>query len=156
MSRPVPARPAPGADDEDAGAYQPPPRQPDAEAPPDLRAVPPNGIAPSARLSAIFAGTPFEFAPPPVQADVLRRAQNKLLRQGFYDREPDGRPNALTAEALTNFQGYNRLRRTGRLDIATLGSLRLLPDNGRGGPFGSFGPPRGPGPYGVYDGRVVQ
>ena len=63
--------------------------------PRDLRAVPPNGIAPSATLSGLFADTPYEFAPPPVQANTLRLAQIRLLRQGFYDRDPDGRPNAL-------------------------------------------------------------
>ena len=150
----APPRFAPGPDDADNGGYRPTVRQPEAGGQPDLRAVPPNGVAPSARLTAVFAGTPYEFAPPPVQANVLRRAQNKLLRQGFYDQEPDGRPNPLTAEALTNFQGINRLRRTGRLDTETLATLRLLPGQGRGGPNGDFGP--GPGPGGVYQGRVVQ
>ena len=154
--RPVPAaRPAvPGPDEADSGAYRPAARPPVAEGQPDLRAVPPNGVAPSARLTAVFAGTAYEFAPPPVQSNVLRRAQNKLLRQGFYDQEPDGRPNPLTAEALTNFQGFNRLRRTGRLDMETLAALHLLPNERRGGPNGDFG--GGPGPGGVYQGRVVQ
>ena len=153
--RPAPAvRPAPGPDDADNGGYRPAARQPDAGGQPDLRAVPPNGIASSPRLTAVFTGTPYEFAPPPVQTNVLRRAQNKLLRQGFYDQEPDGRPNPLTAEALTNFQGFNHLRRTGRLDTETLAALRLLPGERRGGPNGDFG--GGPGPGGVFQGRVVQ
>ena len=157
-SRVGPTRVVPGADEEDSGAYRPPARQPDMEAQADVRAVPPNGVPPSGRLTALLAGTPYEFAPPPVQAGVVRRAQNRLLRQGFYDQEPDGRPNALTAEALTNFQGFNRLRRTGRLDAPTLAALRLLPGEGRvGGPngfYGDRGP--GPGPYGVFEGRIVQ
>ena len=153
-SRVGPTRVVPGPDEEDSGAYRPAARQPDMEAQSDVRAVPPNGIPPSGRLTALLAGTPYEFAPPPVQANVVRRAQNRLLRQGFYDQEPDGRPNALTAEALTNFQGFNRLRRTGRLDAPTLAALRLLPGEGRGGPNGFFG--GGPGPSGVFEGRIVQ
>ena len=151
-----PPRSAQSVDEGDPGAYRPAVRPPDAETRADVRAVPPNGVAPSGRLTALLVGTPYEFAPPPVQANVLRRAQNRLLRQGFYDQEPDGRPNALTAEALTNFQGFNRLRRTGRLDTPTLAALRLLPGEGHGGgPNGFFGD-RGPGPDGVFEGRVVQ
>ena len=80
-----------------------------------------------------------------------------FLRSG---RNLTARPNALTTEALTNFQGFNRLRnlraRTGRLDTPTLAALRLLPGEGRGGgPNGFFGD-RGPGPNGVFEGRVVQ
>ncbi len=159
-------RSTPPRDDEDA-SVRPGPGQGQGLAPGrdprEGRAVPPNGVAPSATLSSLFADTPYEFAPPPVQADMLRRAQNRLLRQGFYDREGDGRPNGLTTEALSNFQGFNRLRRTGRLDTATLATLHLLPGRqgpGRGGPNGEFGDegPRraGPGPGGVYEGRVVQ
>ncbi len=77
----------------------------------------------------------------------MRRAQSILLRDGFYDGEASGRPNPVTFEALTNFQGVNHLRRTGRLDVQTLALMRLLPERR------SFAP-RGPG--GVYEGRVVQ
>jgi peptidoglycan hydrolase-like protein with peptidoglycan-binding domain len=167
--RPVPPETIDGGDVPDdrplaRSAAPVPPAQ--AQAPsPDARqangagTLPPNAVAPSPRLSAVFANTPYEFAPPPVQAGILRRAQNKLLRQGYYDQDPDGRPNALTVEALTNFQGFNRLRRTGRLDVETLAALRLLPGNLRGYPAGSVedGPRRAAGPYGgVYEGRVVQ
>ncbi len=91
------------------------------------RGLPNNAVLPSARLSALFAGTPYEFAPPPVQADVVRKAQAGLTRQGFYDGAVDGVPNGVLGEALTNFQGVNRLRKTGRLDVSTLGLMRLLP-----------------------------
>lgn len=90
--------------------------------------LPRGAVAPSARLSALFASTPFEFAPPPVQVDILRRVQATLTRQGFYDGPINGVPSPLTTEALSNYQGVSRLRKTGRLDVSTLGSLRLMPE----------------------------
>ena len=114
--------------------------------------LPRDGIPPSAALSAFFASTPYEFAPPPVQADVLRRAQFFLARGGFYDGRVDGVPGPAIAEALTNFQEVNRLRRTGRLDVSTLGTLRLLPGRQTVGPRGD--PRRGPDI--IFQGRVVD
>ena len=107
-------------------------------------------------MTDVFERTPYEFAPPPVQADVLRRAQAILLRNGFYDGEANGRPNPVTFEALTNFQGVNHLRRTGRLDEPTLATMHLLP-GGRPpmGPRHAYGDDRR-GPDGVYEGRVTQ
>ena len=141
---------------------------------PDLRAGPgapprvyePAGVLPrgavasSARLSVLFESTPYEFAPPPVQGDVLRKAQASLTRQGFYDGAVNGVPNGLTTEAIANFQGVKRLRRTGRLDVATLGTLRLLPGRqnvvprGRGDDEDDDGPRRGPNI--IFEGRVVR
>ena len=111
--------------------------RPDLRAGPDApedRPLPRNAVLPSARLSAVFASTPYEFAPPPVQADVLRRAQKLLTREGFYDGPVNGVPSELTADSLANFQGVNRLRKTGRLDVSTLGMLRLLPGRQAMGP----------------------
>ena len=105
--------------------------QPGAGGPAAGGGMPRNAVRPSARLTDLFASTPYEFAPPPVQADTLRRAQGALTRQGFYDGPVNGMPSALTEEALTNYQGVKRLRRTGRLDVSTLGSLRLLPGRQR-------------------------
>ena len=154
-------RPDPGdADDEDAPVARAPSGRPDLRVAPDDAnpGAPPRGggIAPSAALTSVFERTPYEFAPPPVQADVLRRAQTILLRDGFYDGEANGRPNPVTFEALTNFQGVNHLRRTGHLDAATLAQMRLLPDRragvARGGPYDDGR--RGPAP--VYEGRLTQ
>ena len=110
----------------------------------DGYAVPPGGIMPSATLSALFASTPYEFAPPPVQADVLRRVQVYLGRNGFYDGRADGVPGPSTTEALTNFQEVSRLRRSGRLDVSTLGTMRLLPGRQTVGPRRDGDPRQGP------------
>lgn len=118
--------------------------------------LPRNAVLPSARLSEVFASTPYEFAPPPVQADVLRRAQAFLTRQGFYDGPVNGVPSELTADALVNFQGVNRLRKTGRLDVGTLGVLRLLPGRQRLAPGGGDedGPRRDPNI--IFEGRIAH
>jgi peptidoglycan hydrolase-like protein with peptidoglycan-binding domain len=118
--------------------------------------VPPGAVAPSATLTAMFARTPYEFAPPPVQADVLRRAQAKLLHDGFYDGPTDGVPGPRIAEALSNLQEVSHVRATGRLDVQTLAILRLLPRTPPGPPRNYYGPGRYPGPGGVYQGRIVQ
>lgn len=162
--RPPPA-PRPDASDDNDGQADnaPAPRAPVNR--PDLRAAPPSedaapaprtGVPPSAALMSVFERTPYEFAPPPVQADVLRRAQAILLRDGFYDGEANGRPNPVTFEALTNFQGVNHLRRTGRLDEPTLAAMRLLPvSRPPGFQRHTYGDERR-GPDGVYQGRVTQ
>ena len=116
--------------------------------------VPPNGIAPSAPLSTLLASTPYEFAPPPVQADVLRRAQFFLARGGFYNGRANGAPGPATTEALVNFQEVNRLRRTGRLDVNTLAVMRLLPGRQTLGPRGYPDPRQGPNI--IFQGRIVD
>ena len=149
-------------------AATPPPRpvvrqqDPGDQAPPvDPRNVPQpddrTRIAPSAPLTNYFGGTPFEFAPPPVQTETIARAQKLLTRTGFYDGEVNGRPNHDLADAVSNFQEVNRLRRSGRLDTETLAALRLLPDRREGGPGRRFPPDderRDAG--GVYEGRIVH
>ena len=147
---PIP-RPAPRQDD------QPDPRDQAPEpGPPDNRPDSRMRIGPSAPLTNYFGGTPYEFAPPPVQADTIARAQKLLTRTGFYDGEVSGRPNHDLADAVSNFQEVNRLRRSGRLDTNTLAAMRLLPDRrmGPGRPAGYGGDPRDPG--GVYEGRIVH
>lgn len=121
------------------GSYEAPPRA---------------GIAPSLSLSNLFASTPYEFAPPPVQADVLRRAQIQLTRNGFYDGRTDGVSGPATTDALTNFQEVNRLRRTGRLDVSTLGVMRLLPGRQTVSPRREDDRRRGPDI--IFQGRVVD
>lgn len=99
---------------------------------PDLRVapLPPGAQAPSVPLTGFFSRTPYEFAPPAVQADVLRRAQRALAQGGFYDGPADGQPGRRTVEALGELQGAYRLPRTRRLDTMTLRFLRLNPGMG--------------------------
>ncbi len=124
--------------------------------------MPPGAVQPSPELTSMFVRTPYEFAPPPVQSDILRRAQAALLRDGFYDGQADGVPGSRTSEALSNLQQVSHIRATGRLDVQTLAILRLLPRGRPGPPPGYYyGPgPYGPGPVagpgGVYQGRIVQ
>ena len=152
VRRPAPTpipRPAPRQDD------QPDPRD-QGPGPSEDRTDGRGRIAPSAPLTNYFGGTPYEFAPPPVQADTIARAQKLLTRTGFYDGEVNGRPNHDLADAVSNFQEVNRLRRSGRLDTNTLAAMRLLPDRrgGMGHPNDFGGDPRGVG--GVYEGRIVH
>ena len=136
--------------DPGAGSVRGDPR--DEPGAPEDRPLPRNAVLPSARLSALFASTPYEFAPPPVQADVLRRAQHVLAREGFYDGPANGLPDDLTVDSLAHFQGVNRLRKTGRLDVNTLGLLRLLPGRQSVGPRER----EGGGPNIIFEGRVVR
>lgn len=137
--------PAPAIDEEEDDDPPAPPRPAAPAARPDLR-VAPGAARPSSLLMDLFAGTPYEFAPPPVQTDLLRRAQFRLLRSGFYGGEPDGVPGEATTSALSEFQSAHGMRRSGRLTPETLAALRLEAPRQ---------PPR-LAPRGVYEGRVVR
>lgn len=164
-SRARPSRPRPDADADADDEVRPAPRVP-GNIRPDLRVdpdggpstgreyIPREGIAPSETLSAMFASTPFEFAPPPVQAQVLRRAKASLERNGFYDGRVDGAPGPATTEAILNFQEVNHLRRSGRLDVSTLGLMRLLPGRQTVGPRRDGDSRRGPDI--IFQGRDVD
>jgi peptidoglycan hydrolase-like protein with peptidoglycan-binding domain len=75
----------------------------------------------------IFSGTPYASAPREVQEFTVRKAQALLAREGFYREAIDGDPGPATEEALLAFQRRQRLTLTGRLDLATLAQMRLLP-----------------------------
>ena len=166
--RSAPHAPPPDTDSGDENDAPAPPARPDLRVPPGGSQpggpVPPAGaVQPSPELTAMFARTPYEFAPPPVQSDILRRAQAALLRDGFYDGQADGVPGPRTSEALANLQQVSHIRASGRLDVQTLAILRLLPRGQPGPPRGYYygpGPGYGPGPAmgpgGVYQGRIVQ
>ena len=77
--------------------------------------------------SRIFAHTPYENAAPEIQANVFRKAQALLAKNGLFQGVEDGRPGPDTEEALLRFQSSRNLPRTGRLDIDTLAELHLLP-----------------------------
>ncbi len=102
------------------------PRDPSVVPPPvDLYHGPSAQINP--RYRDVYAGSPFENAPPPLQEQTLRAAQRSLRTQGFYGGLPDGIPGPATQDAIIAYQRNTGLPRTGRLDLETLNSLRLLP-----------------------------
>jgi peptidoglycan hydrolase-like protein with peptidoglycan-binding domain len=79
----------------------------------------------------LLDGTPFEAAPPQVQRDVIISVQTALMRQGYYRNEIDGAYGPEMNFALRNYQARYGLRPTGRLDVETLASLSLLPEQRR-------------------------
>jgi len=81
---------------------------------------------------AVFAGTPYENAPPDVQGQIVARAQTVLAQRGYYRSEVDGVFGAGTSFALRAFQARFGLQPSGRFDPETLAVLGLLP--GQRGP----------------------
>jgi peptidoglycan hydrolase-like protein with peptidoglycan-binding domain len=100
-------------EDEDEPEYEPAPRGPRYEG------------------GGLLDGTPFEGAPPHVQRDVIISAQTVLMRQGYYRDEIDGVYGPGMNFALRNYQARYGLMPTGRLDVETLASLSLLPEQRR-------------------------
>ena len=84
-------------------------------------------VAPGDDFPVLFAQTPYATAPLEVQQRTLRNAQATLASRGFYRDIIDGLPGPATEEALLSYQRAARLTLTGRLDLATLSALRLLP-----------------------------
>lgn len=103
----------------------PPPEQGETESPPE----PPR--PPRIETADLFADTPYAGAPPQVQQDIVSRAQIILMRQGYYRDEIDGLYGPAMNFALRNFQARFGLRPSGRLDVETLASLNLLPEQQR-------------------------
>lgn len=110
--------------------YQPNPAYPSSPA-----TVPPAG--------GLFAGTPYETAPPQVQRGVIASAQSVLARRDLYRGEIDGVFGPIMEFSLRAYQARTGLPVTGRLDLGTLAALDLLP--GRNRQF--FGPRRIPRPF---------
>lgn len=75
----------------------------------------------------IFAETPYETAPPDVQQRVIAGAQSILSRHGFYRSGVDGIYGPGTEFAVRSYQTRLGLEPSGRFDMETLASLRLLP-----------------------------
>ena len=89
-------------------------------------------------VSGVFAGTPYEIAPPDLQRRVIVGAQALLARYGYYRSGIDGEFGPGTQAALRGFQARAGLVPDGRLNMETLAALGLLP--GQHGP--GFRPPR--------------
>ncbi len=77
--------------------------------------------------TGVFAETPYETAPPPVQRNVIITAQRILARQGLFKGPPDGFYGPDLEFSLRAYQSRIGLATTGRLDLETLGALGLLP-----------------------------
>jgi peptidoglycan hydrolase-like protein with peptidoglycan-binding domain len=114
----------------------------------------PSAVAPPAPLNPpptpgnegyaqIFASTPFETAPPEVQAGTVRKAQSLLARSGHYRDPIDGAPGPATEEAILGYQRRLNLTLTGRLDLETLSAMALLPGRSNGPPMKRFTVPPG-------------
>ncbi len=102
-------------------------------------------------MNEVFAGTPYEMAPPDLQRHVIVGAQAILARYGYYRSGVDGEFGPGTAAALRGFQARAGLAPNGRLNMETLAALGLLP--GQHGP-GFMGPGR-LRPRPVYRGQPV-
>ena len=102
-------------------------------------------------VSGVFAGTPYEIAPPDLQRRVIVGAQALLARYGYYRSGIDGEFGPGTQAALRGFQARAGLVPDGRLNMETLAALGFLP--GQHGP--GFRPPRRLLPRPIYRGEVV-
>ena len=91
------------------------------------------GVRPLAlTLDEVFSNTPYEMAPPDLQRQVIVGAQTSLARYGLYQNGIDGEFGPGTEAAVREFQVRAGLVVNGRLNMATLGALGLLP--GQRGP----------------------
>ena len=99
----------------------------------------PTGHEPRAGVSGVFAGTPYEMAPPDLQRHVIVGTQTLLARYGFYRSGIDGEFGPGTEAAVRAFQARAGLVPDGRLNMATLAALGLLPGQH---PPGFAPPPR--------------
>ena len=126
---PTPAQPAnpSGPTNETANASPGTSIQPFSNAPQGQQIYPSNPVRPGTSLGGMFAGTPFEAAPPGVQRNVVISAQIALARRGLYHEEINGVFGSAMEFSLRAYQARTRLQVTGRLDLETLAALRLLP-----------------------------
>jgi peptidoglycan hydrolase-like protein with peptidoglycan-binding domain len=110
-----------------AAGGTPPAVQPFGNTPQDREIYPSNPVIPGTAHGGVFAGTPYEAAPPDVQHNVVVSAQIALARRGLYRGEIDGVYGSGMELSLRAYQARTRLPVTGRLDLETLAALRLLP-----------------------------
>jgi len=112
---------------ETANATPAPPVEPFSNAAQDQQVFPSAPTGPATSPAGIFAGSPFETAPPAVQRNVMVSAQIALARYGLYRQQIDGIYGSAMELSLRAYQARMRLPVTGRLDLETLTALRLLP-----------------------------
>jgi peptidoglycan hydrolase-like protein with peptidoglycan-binding domain len=86
-----------------------------------------NDARPAAVGQGLFAGTPYETAPIPVQRRVIADAQRILARRGLFKDQVDGSYGPNLEFSLRAYQSRVGLATTGRLDLETLAALQLLP-----------------------------
>jgi peptidoglycan hydrolase-like protein with peptidoglycan-binding domain len=108
-------------------AGTPPAGQHFGNVPQDQQIYPSNPVIPGMSRGGLLTGTPYEAAPPDVQRNILVSAQIALARRGLYRAEIDGVYGSAMELSLRAYQARTRLPVTGRLDLATLAALRLLP-----------------------------
>jgi peptidoglycan hydrolase-like protein with peptidoglycan-binding domain len=111
----------------EAATPGPKPIQPFLAPPQGRQSFPPNAGSFPPAGSGLFAGTPFENAPPDVQHDVIVKAQKRLARRGLFHNEIDGAYGPNLQFSLRAYQSRVGLPTTGRLDLETLAALELLP-----------------------------
>jgi peptidoglycan hydrolase-like protein with peptidoglycan-binding domain len=113
--------------EETENATPAPPVQNFGNAPQNQPVYPSTPTSPATSPGGMFAGTPFETAPPVVQRNVIVSAQIALARYGLYRQQIDGIYGPAMELSLRAYQARTRLPVTGRLDLETLAALRLLP-----------------------------
>jgi peptidoglycan hydrolase-like protein with peptidoglycan-binding domain len=109
---------------QDSG-INPPPPQPFFDRPQDRQPYPTEPVARPG--GGLFAGTPYEMAPPEVQRNVVSSAQEILSHRDLYRGDIDGIFGPGTEFSLRAYQARTGLPGTGRLDLETLAALDLLP-----------------------------
>jgi peptidoglycan hydrolase-like protein with peptidoglycan-binding domain len=103
------------------------PLQPFTHPPAEGQLGAPNGDVMLPLRSGLFAGTPYESAPPAVQRNVIIDAQRRLAHRGLFKNEIDGTYGPALEFSLRAYQARVGLPTTGRLDLETLAALQLLP-----------------------------
>jgi peptidoglycan hydrolase-like protein with peptidoglycan-binding domain len=143
---PAPPAPPPATEPEEeeevptqSAEISPPPSYPQPGPPasdygrgPSYPPSPSYGPGPATRpprlsVDEVFSGTPYEMAPPDLQRHVVVGAQSLLARYGLYQSGIDGEFGPGTEAAVREFQARAGLVVNGRLNMATLGALGLLP-----------------------------
>jgi len=119
----------PGADETptQSAELSPPPADNYAPQRPPAFGYGPGSREPLPDGNGVFAGTPYEMAPPDLQHHVVVGAQTLLARYGYYRSGIDGEFGPGTAAAVRGFQARAGLVPDGRLNMETLAALGLLP-----------------------------
>lgn len=127
---PSPSPGASGLREESSGetaGMAPVPVQPFSNPSQDRQLYPSNPVTPGTSPGVLFAGTPYETAPPDVQRNLVLSAQIALARRGLYRGEIDGMYGPTMEFSLRAYQARTGLLVTGRFDLETLAALELLP-----------------------------